>query len=768
MTIGQETALQSLNDIQNQDPYVFEIINVQFPEELGKPLVVEISLYCGSLKNCNGGLPLREREKFYVYVPSDFPFEKPEVWVNHKRFKGWPHVQWGQYLCLYQSPNTEWDVSDGIFGFIQRLWIWIEHGAKNQLNPIDLPIHPPITYRSNKSSLLIVPKSNTPSFKSDYWVGFAEVKAITKNRYDVAGWVDFESIKKSTNPIVPSILINDMMTWEMPKELESLINEIEIFGIKKSGLLHLLAFSIALNQEDFPLFVIIGTRQRGVVSQSQLQQHIMAWEADPTMIKALRLSLNKYSDDIKLKNIGEDAERIANEYTKLIDVYWCRVLENRPEVTVRRDINTPVEIFRNKIVCIWGCGALGSHVACYLAKAGVKKLILIDNDIVTPGIIVRQLFNDVDVGHSKVESLKYNLNKTFPELEVEAVKQDLLEIIDLTNGYKYKSDYIIDCSASDAVHSKYELFINNIKQERIPIISMLIGRKAERGIVTFIKSSHSGGIKDIYRKAKITACSNKKLSSFVEDFYPLENTEIFQPEPGCSDATFVGSEVDISVLSGSMINLISKELLNPKSDLSAMCYFVSQPPVEYIIKKDEWKADFNLNNVYSIRISPDALEKLMYWVKKSKKRLFRTYETGGVLFGKIDETMQVVWVDDVTGPPSDSKSSHSEFICGVKDVQKTNDRLYQQTRGTVSFIGMWHTHPDGFPIPSHKDHRGMIKILASGINPPRKALLLIVGKENQRYKLGISLFDRSIINKNEFSVSVNISTHDVFGQKYNL
>jgi proteasome lid subunit RPN8/RPN11 len=55
---------------------------------------------------------------------------------------------------------------------------------------------------------------------------------------------------------------------------------------------------------------------------------------------------------------------------------------------------------------------------------------------------------------------------------------------------------------------------------------------------------------------------------------------------------------------------------------------------------------------------------------------------------------------------------------------------------------MWHTHPDAQPLPSEIDIRGMHRILTGGALPPRKNLLLIVGKDSGRDTIGAYLFRR--------------------------
>ena len=110
MTDGQKLALEQIKEIVVRDGYVFDIENVVPPSAEKPTLFVEVSVHCGAIEKAPGGLALRERERFWISVPPQFPFQKPEVHVDHVRFAGAPHVQWSRHLCLYQAPQTEWNV----------------------------------------------------------------------------------------------------------------------------------------------------------------------------------------------------------------------------------------------------------------------------------------------------------------------------------------------------------------------------------------------------------------------------------------------------------------------------------------------------------------------------------------------------------------------------------------------------------------------------------------------------------------------------------
>ncbi|MGC9530144.1 MAG: HesA/MoeB/ThiF family protein [Candidatus Bipolaricaulaceae bacterium] len=72
-------------------------------------------------------------------------------------------------------------------------------------------------------------------------------------------------------------------------------------------------------------------------------------------------------------------------------------------------------------VLVAGCGALGSHTAVALLRAGVRRLALVDRDLVEVSNLHRvALFTPRDVGHPKADRLAHHLRKVDPGAQVEA------------------------------------------------------------------------------------------------------------------------------------------------------------------------------------------------------------------------------------------------------------------------------------------------------------------------------------------------------------
>lgn len=98
-----------------------------------------------------------------------------------------------------------------------------------------------------------------------------------------------------------------------------------------------------------------------------------------------------------------------------------------------------------------GAGAVGSHVADSLARAGVGFLALADHDRIRPGNLVRHIATDQHVGWAKVAAVRdVIVSRHFNVTEVDAIAGGLVNLDaarDVVNGY----DLVIDATANGSV-----------------------------------------------------------------------------------------------------------------------------------------------------------------------------------------------------------------------------------------------------------------------------------------------------------------------------
>lgn len=145
-------------------------------------------------------------------------------------------------------------------------------------------------------------------------------------------------------------------------------------------------------------------------------------------------------------------------------------MEERFERTAMLIGEKAVERLRSASVAVFGVGGVGSYVVEALARAGVGRLLLVDNDTVSVSNINRQLVAlHSTVGQLKVDVAAARVRDIQPDciVQTKAVfySADTADAIDLS-GF----DYIVD--AIDTVSAKIELIVR-ANALHIPIISCM-------------------------------------------------------------------------------------------------------------------------------------------------------------------------------------------------------------------------------------------------------------------------------------------------------
>ena len=132
--------------------------------------------------------------------------------------------------------------------------------------------------------------------------------------------------------------------------------------------------------------------------------------------------------------------------------------------------NENVEKLFDKHVIVFGVGGVGGYVVEALARSGVGKISIVDNDVVNESNINRQIIAlHSTVGMQKVEVLKNRILDINPECKVFVYNQFFLP--ENSNDFDFSIyDYVVD--AVDTVTAKLEI-IKKSKESNVPVISSM-------------------------------------------------------------------------------------------------------------------------------------------------------------------------------------------------------------------------------------------------------------------------------------------------------
>lgn len=724
---GQQLALFQLEDIVAKSNGTLEFVEPPAESKAPGYIWVRLSLETKDYRTGNG-LEFRDRERISLHLHPDFPFRKPDIYFAHTRFIGTPHVQWGNSICLYQSEETEYDPSDGMFGFFDRVEQWMRAAGKGELDPDDAPLHPPVAYTTSSTTFVV--RSDTPTGIADdgIWVGRADLRKVRHDRFDLVEWTKLADWGDADpgHPIAAAILFDKPLATEFPTKVGDLIKLVESAGLSFRLLYSLLKLFSLVASEEEPAYFVLGAPMRRKAAGEPLRPHLTVWEIGPDTLKALRAIVRSMGED-------EAARHEVATWMVKADVGWCRVLEDRPEIAIRRDGGTVLSGLSGKRILLFGCGALGSAVAEMILRSGAAKLHLVDCGIVKPGILVRQRYSDSEIGLAKAYALQMRLQAIGLECVVTADSSNLankaLSRFDLEEW-----DLVIDATASASVTHRLEEELK-VHSLPIPMLSMSVSAAAENGSVLVKMPRYTGSPHQIARQAKLEAFGKHAGQALVKTFWPeRETVKLFQPEPGCSAPTFIGSAADIDHHAAGLLNLgLSRiESLTPDAaslDLVAAPWLRGGDSkvhrLSYRFKA--YARHSEKRHAYGVLRADVAALDMAAELKRVARTRSDKIETGGLIFGEIDDAHRVIWVDSVSGPPADSTASETQFLCGTAGTKELSAFKLAVSGKSSRFIGIWHTHPISRGRPSQDDLHAMVQLLHFQEFPPRQVVMLIVG-----------------------------------------
>lgn len=121
-------------------------------------------------------------------------------------------------------------------------------------------------------------------------------------------------------------------------------------------------------------------------------------------------------------------------------------------------------------IIVYGIGGVGSFVVEGLVRAGVEHIIIVDNDVISPSNLNRQIHATIsNIGRLKVDCMKERILDINPNVKVETYVPKEMQLEE-ENLIDTSISYVVD--AVDTITTKLKL-IERAKKQNLPIISCM-------------------------------------------------------------------------------------------------------------------------------------------------------------------------------------------------------------------------------------------------------------------------------------------------------
>lgn len=494
-------------------------------------LIAELTLDTSDLPRSEAGVELKASEVLHVLIPSAYPLVPPQAEVHHDRWAGHAHVLQGRRLCIYLDPGREWHPQHGAAGYLNALWHWLGTAAAGRFDAANALYHPV------GGVLHQTPGTPTVVVRDDFDEGGKALDVATLQRRSDHRWdLRWQRLARASDDSTPArvLRVDGILPYAAGSTLGDLLSAI--------------ACQQPLPTQEAVLTSVLRTAQR-------------TGRGTPTyLVVAVRHPITQ-TRHLIVGRIGRDASdalrslkasRVATIQPRQLQagfsIEWCRVSDERPEISTRRDISRPIRAFAGRTVQVWGTGGLGSWVAEFVLRAGASCLQVADTGTVTGGLLVRQNFTEQDVGRAKAEAIADRLRAISDDAEIQVIDAGDL-------GTATGADVIIDATVNMAFGYVLDEILRGSAHH--PLVARLATDVAtgSLGMAVISAADDRAEAVDEFTNARVMARSDlEHFQTFWTD--PADGAELI-PARGCSVPTFHGSAADLAGVAASLMSFVA-------------------------------------------------------------------------------------------------------------------------------------------------------------------------------------------------------------------
>ena len=677
--------------------------------------------------------PIRQVERIGVqFPPSD---AMPVIYMLRDDFPDTEHQllvdeESPRAICIDDRSWAEARLTWTPAELIHRILSWFNRAACGELHDVRQPLDPLI---STSPYSFIVSRNVLHNAAGHKLVCIADSKNHSMLRV-----YHIHDIQKPTNEIAPicctvySIAPEKMQRLKFaPDNLGSLADMLMPRGVDLLG--ELRACFAGWLSEGKPPCWRINSKLVVILEMPIIGPIDTDTEQDGTDLRAFITyqSVGKIAVALGVALEAKPEEKSAVGFVKLLipkkiehkEVCKIKLLSAEVHYEFDRKLATQISGRNNqdhRKVVIAGAGAIGSHVADCLVREGRFCWTIIDDDRLLPHNLARHIGRSWDVTKDKASFLANNLSATLADAEPVARAIDANV---MTDGPKRAeidqaledANLIIDATAS--VHTERYLSDHVAPARRV---SIFFNPAGDAAILLAEPSDRSVTLRQLEAQYLGLIVRDGELARHLA---PPAGTYAYTG--ACRAITNVIPQSRVMALSGLAASGLA--IAADQDNAAVKIWSLQESGAVKVHELAVMPVKRFCAAEWTISIDQSLTDHIL-----KMRAACLPKETGGALTGIIDIPAKKIQLVDATPAPPDSKGSVSGFERGTLGVlQEHLERVCEQTRGHVQYVGEWHSHPPRVPALPSTTNLSQIDWLATIFDMDTfPGLMLIAGDQH--------------------------------------
>jgi hypothetical protein len=370
-----------------------------------------------------------------------------------------------------------------------------------------------------------------------------------------------------------------------------------------------------------------------------------------------------------------------------------------------------------------GVGALGGLLARIWERECWGKWSYVDSDVIEAHNIVRHISSHDGIGHPKslvVNSIVDHIHKTSEEKKSQHFVKNILSDDEKLAEAINQSDLLID--ATTTLHVPREISLKDHYPRTVSVFLTPSGMASVLLLEDENRNIRCNSLEAQYYRAVLNSDWGKEhLSGHLGRYWV---------GGGCREITLSMSDELVHLHAATLARQLRK---STSQEEAKICIWDYQDDTGGM-------APYNIP-VFQSRSAQIADWKIIWdngFIESAIKYRAEALpdETGGILFGIIDQKDRTILLVKACSAPENSEASPTSFKRSAYCSMDVLDDCRERTADVVKYIGEWHSHPPNYGALPSQDDIGQLKFVSSELQTEgMPALMMIIAESSVGFYL---------------------------------